>query len=72
MSNQIEKAFEVIKKEMILDPWYAWSWHCNIAVCAQDSGLDHASSNEAAARFMSMCFGVDTSKEPTSSNLNKE
>ena len=40
------------------DPEYAWSWHCNLAVCAMDEGLDHAAANRAAARFMQTTFGV--------------
>lgn len=39
---------------------YAWAWHCNIAVCAQDEGLEWEASQLAAARFMRLLFGVDT------------
>lgn len=46
------------------DPAFAWSWHCNVAVVAQDEGLDHAAANRAAARFIKAAFGVDTSVPP--------
>jgi hypothetical protein len=60
----IARAFTDLKLAIEADPGYAWSWHCNIAMAAQDEGLDHAAGNRAAARFMSMCFGVDTTKAP--------
>lgn len=63
--NRIRAAFEVLKDAMRDDPGYAWSWHCNIAMAAIDEGAPHDSGNAAAARFMQMCFGVDTSKPPT-------
>jgi hypothetical protein len=59
------RAFADLKAAMQADPGYAWSWHCNIACAAKDEGLDHAAANRAAARFMFMCFGVDTSKAPS-------
>lgn len=55
-------AFRDLKYQMQHDESYAWSWHCNIAMAAFDEGVDHATANRAAARFMQMCFGVDTSK----------
>jgi hypothetical protein len=52
---------------------YADSWHCNIAMSCYDaimaenkelSGLAHEDThkiaNDAASRFMKLCFGVDT------------
>lgn len=39
---------------------WAWSWHCNIAVCAQDEGLEYQASQRAASRFMRLLFGFDT------------
>jgi len=41
----------------------ARSWHDNIAMCAQDEGMPHEAANRAAARFMKLCFGVDTGKK---------
>ena len=58
-----KEAFETLKKAIGDDPSYAWSWHCNIAMAAYDEGVDHATANKAANRFMQLCFGVDT-KEP--------
>tara|TARA_R110000737_G_scaffold161178_1_gene189006 strand:+ start:571 stop:816 length:246 start_codon:yes stop_codon:yes gene_type:complete len=53
---------------------YAHSWHCNIAMMCYDAiekakaGVprefqiidSHAIGNDAASRFMKLCFGVDT------------
>lgn len=53
---------------------YAHSWHCNIAMMCYDTMADAASKtddlfnhndalkigNDAATRFMKLCFGVDT------------
>ena len=63
--NRIQAAFDILKSAMRDDPAYAWSWHCNIAMASIDEGAPHDSGNAAAARFMQMCFGVDTSKPPT-------
>lgn len=52
-----------LSKAMKEDRSYAWSWHCNIAVMAQDAGATHEISNEGAARFMKLAFGVDTGEE---------
>lgn len=60
----IKKAFEVLKKAIQSDPSYAWAWHCNIAVSAQDEGMEYNASQRAASRFMKTCFGVET-KEPS-------
>jgi len=55
-------AFNVVKKAIQMDNSYAWSWHCNVAVSSMDEGLDHKAANRAAARFMYICFDVDTTK----------
>lgn len=53
---------------------YAHSWHCNIAIMCYDAMAEAASkaeelfnhndahkiSNDAARRFMKLCFDVDT------------
>ncbi len=71
---EVARAFEVIKKAMKKDSpsvggSYAHSWHCNIAcICADavtaNSMLGnedaHAIGNDAATRFMKLCFDVDT------------
>ena len=61
MSVKIKQSFDTIKQAMDKDFMYAWGWHCNVAVCSQDEGLSHAASNRAAARFMKICFDIDTS-----------
>jgi hypothetical protein len=58
----VADAFNTLKAALQADNSYAWSWHCNIAMAAVDEGFDHAGANEGAARFMSMCFGVDVKK----------
>jgi len=71
----IENAFDVIKEAMEKDSpsekgSYAHSWHCNIAMMVYDSIMDeakftnrelaHKIGNDAASRFMKLCFGVET------------
>ena len=73
MSNEIEKAMNVLKQAMIDDTpsekgSYAHVWHCNIAMACYDpmmqtegDGHDrHAIANDAASRFMKLCFNVNT------------
>ena len=64
MSNSIKDAMDTLALAMQADPEYAWGWHCNIAMAAYDGGSPHNVANEGAARFMRLCFGVDTSKHP--------
>lgn len=52
----------VLKAAVRLDPAYAWSWHCNLAMSFFDEGGDKPAANRGAARFMQLLFGVDTSK----------
>ena len=58
MVNGLEK----LRKAMKSDESLAWSWHCNIAMLAVDSGADHKEANIRTAKFMNDVFGVDTSK----------
>ena len=73
MSNEIEKAMNVLKQAMIDDTpedngSYAHSWHCNIAMACYDAMMQtegdghdhHAIANDAASRFMKLCFDVNT------------
>jgi len=76
MSDEVAKAFAVIKQAMIDDNpseqgSYAHSWHCNIAMmCADAIHADHKETltsddahrigNDAASRFMKLCFDVET------------
>ena len=74
-SDKVAEAMETIRLEMIKDEpskkgSYAHSWHCNIAMLVYDSIMSEAKfsshelarvvGNEAAARFMKLCFKVDT------------
>jgi len=75
MENRItvKQAMEVIKKAMVDDNpsekgSYAHSWHCNIAMMCHDAILDFDDQvgfalevgNNAASRFMKLCFDVET------------
>lgn len=55
-------AMDTLRAAIKADEGYAWSWHCNIAMASFDEGLSHDAANAAAARFMKMCFDVDTSE----------
>ena len=55
----IKKAVDTLKEVMHQDPNYAWSWQCNLAMCAYDEGVSHAAANRAAARFISLLFDID-------------
>ena len=76
MSDEIQKAMQVIKDAMVKDKpedkgSYAHSWHCNIAMMCYDSIREaadeisheqaHLIGNEAASRFMKLLFDVETS-----------
>lgn len=56
----ITKALLNMRKAMQLDYELAWSWHCNLACIMEDTGIEHAAANKAAARFMLMAFNADT------------
>lgn len=70
--GEVEKAMNIIKQAMIDDNpsepgSYAHSWHCNIAMAYYDSSpktmdCDEACKigNDAASRFMKLCFDVET------------
>jgi hypothetical protein len=58
----VPQAMAVVREALQADPDYAWTWHCNVAMASQDEGLDHYRANKAAARFMVLLSGVDTSK----------
>lgn len=73
---EVAQAFEVIKNAMKNDNpsepgSYAHSWHCNIAMMCYDAILAgdknrlsrsaaHKISNDAASRFMKLCFDAET------------
>jgi hypothetical protein len=63
----------VIKKAMIDDEpeipgSYAHGWHCNIAMAVYDAAYTlsgenaHEIGNDAATRFMKLCFDVNTKR----------
>ena len=72
--DKVKEAFETIKQAMKNDNpneqgSYAHSWHCNIAMMCHDaimhntildSSLAHKVGNDAASRFMKLCFDVET------------
>ena len=74
--EEVKQAFETIKKAMIDDSpsdggSYAHAWHCVIACMCADAIQDDFNNtltskdayrigNEAATRFMKMCFDVAT------------
>jgi hypothetical protein len=70
-AEETKAAFETIKQAMKEDPGYAHSWHCNIAMMCHDAILEHDDQvdfahevgNDAATRFMKLCFDVETSKK---------
>ena len=75
MNNEVSEAMDTLRVVMLKDNpseqgSYAHSWHCNIAMMVYDSIMDearftnkelaHKIGNEAATRFMKLCFDVDT------------
>jgi len=73
--SSVQDAINFMREEMIKDNSeakgsYAHSWHCNIAMMCFDAigkelpDLDfetsHKIGNDAATRFMKLCFDVDT------------
>jgi hypothetical protein len=63
-NEQVEKvnatahAMTTLKESMRKDPDYAWTWHCNLACCAFDEGVNIVTANDIAARFMSLAFSL--------------
>ena len=71
----IEQAMSRLKQAMIDEPDYAYGWHANIAMMSYDAissktydapyGFDHELAhrigNDAASRFMKICFDAETS-----------
>ena len=65
-------AMAVLKEAMTNGPDYAWSWQCNLAMSVFDSGVDHQTSNEAAARFIRLLCDVDMTRHPYYLGLEKQ
>lgn len=60
----VSEAVGIIVDALKADLDWAWSYHCNIAMAFQDEGGDYKTANRAAARFMQLWAGVDTTKHP--------
>ncbi len=75
MSDKVQEAFSILKQAMLDDGSgeqgsYGHSWHCNIAMMCYDAIREaadeipheqaHLIGNEAASRFMKLCFDIDT------------
>lgn len=69
-----------LREAMIDDPSYAHGWHCNLAMAFSDelhsneSSDAHVICNDAASRFMKLCFDVETSNDMLSQikSINNE
>lgn len=65
MSNLItpldlETCFNVLRQQMLDDPSYLWSWHCNLASPVKEVMGYHVASNQAAALILAQVFKVDS------------
>ena len=75
MSTDVKEAMDTIRQAMIDDGGgvrgsYAHSWHCNIAMMCFDAIQEefcdvlqedaHIVANDAASRFMKLCFNIET------------
>jgi len=73
-SDSTADAMKVVAKAINSDDGYAYSWHANIAMACVDSIIEtkeklpfdsysdyHTAGNEAASRFMKICFDAKTS-----------
>jgi hypothetical protein len=58
----IRLALWILRRAMKKDPDYAWSWHCNLAMMAQDAGAPHKEANIRAGDLMHSLFGVKTNR----------
>lgn len=55
----VSEANETLRDAMLADPSFAWSWQCNIAMCACDKGFDAIGANKAARSFIRLLFEID-------------
>lgn len=51
-----------LKAAMQADEDFAWTWLCNLACIALDSGGTHENSNRRAAQFMQNAFHIDVTQ----------
>lgn len=68
----IEHPAGALADRLMKDPDWANTWHDNIAVALQDSGVGYKKSQRAAFAVMQALFGVDTSKHATNLVKNRE
>lgn len=59
----VAAAMRTVIEAMQVDPEYAWSWHCNIAMAFVDAGGDHYTGNQGAALFIKMLANVEPAHE---------
>jgi len=74
MNDNTQEAFATLQHALHEDGDYAHSWHCNIAMMCYDAIREaadeipheqaHLIGNEAATRFMKLCFDIDTKAQP--------
>lgn len=55
-TNPVLDAMRVVIKALSEDDELAWGWHCNLALAAQDSGMEWSESQIMARRFMGWAF----------------
>lgn len=58
------QALAVLRASFQADPDYALSWHCNLASCAINAGLEQDMAQRLAVKFMKLCFDFDTTTIP--------
>ncbi len=74
--NKTDEAMKTLQDTMLIDPEYAHTWHCNIAMMCYDAiksdgdtvnkvrpEIAHQIGNVAASNFMKLCFDVKTSND---------
>lgn len=73
--NEIERALQTLRNVMIEDPAYAWGWHSNIAMCADDAFAQNENNfearNDAARRFMRILFQLECESHDTVINYGE-
>lgn len=74
----VEVAMNRLKEEIQKNSDYTWTWYRNIAMSIRDEGVEAATANLAATRFMATAFDVDITKsetveyrEPTEADVGK-
>lgn len=57
-------AMDEIRRMLRDDSGYAWGWHCNLAMAAQDAGATKTVADESSARFLQLLAGIDIREFP--------